>query len=112
MNKLLVLIPALMLAGCALTPEQLRIAYHATNAVDVGATIDGLHNGCREANPFMGSNPSSGKVIAFGALASLIYEGIYWHLEDAPLSERLAFGRMFLIVKGLGPVVTASQGCL
>ena len=105
-----------VLSGCATwnSPERLRTAFHATNAIDVGATTLRDPTCMSEANPLMGSDPSTGSVVLLGGLVSLIYEGIYWSLEDADLSERLAFGRSFLVVKGLGTawtVNTVSHRC-
>ena len=90
---------ALMLSACAATPEQLRVAYHAANVVDAGETLARDPACLSEGNPWLGDNPSDGKVALFALAQSLIYEAIYWHIEEHDLSDRLAFGRVFLGVK-------------
>lgn len=114
MKRLPALFLLLLLTGCAMTPEQLRVAYHGANAMDAGTTAYGIEHGCNEANPMLGQSPSTGTVVAFAAVQSALYELIYWALKDRDESERLAFGRAFLVVKGLGVGWNAGQiakGC-
>ena len=99
MRRLAPILLLLLAAGCSLTPEQLRVAYHAANAADAGTTMARDPACMSEGNPFLGSDPSSGKVALFALAQSLIYEGIYWHIEDHAEYDRLAFGRVFLGVK-------------
>ena len=59
----------LSLSGCSLSNGQLRVAYHAANAVDAGTTL------ARDPrNPVLGRDPSDGKVLAFALAQSLLYE--------------------------------------
>lgn len=88
-----------LIAGCAATPEQLRIAYHGANLADMGTTLARDPACMSEGNPILGDDPSDGSVVAFALLQSLIYEGIYRHIRDHDESDRLAFGRVFLGLK-------------
>lgn len=104
MKKLLVVLAvALLSGGCAVwnSPEHLREAYHVANAVDMGETLARDPACMSEGNPFMGSDPPDSTVIGYAIAQSLIYEGLYHHLKDHPESERKAFGRVFLVFKGV-----------
>lgn len=99
MKRLATIILALALQACALSPEQLRAAYHAANAADAAATMARDPACLSEGNPLLGSNPSDSTVALFALGQSFIYEMIYRHLADGDLNDRLAFGRVFLGIK-------------
>ena len=90
---------AFALQGCAMSPEQLRVAYHATNVADAATTAARDPACLSEGNPLLGSNPSDSTVALFALGQSFIYEMIYRHLADHDLNDRLAFGRVFLGIK-------------
>jgi hypothetical protein len=90
-----------LVAGCAATPEQLRVAYHATNVADAGATLARDPACMSEGNPLLGSDPPDSAVLGYMVLQGLIYEGIFRHIRDHDEADRLAFGRVFLGLKVL-----------
>ena len=64
----------LTLTGCSMSNGQLRVAYHAANAVDAGTTLARDPRCMVEGNPALGRDPSDGKVLAFALAQSLLYE--------------------------------------
>ena len=66
----------LSLAGCAFSNEQLRAAYHATNAADAYTTMERDPRCMVEGNPVLGSDPTDAAVVGFVLLQSLAYEAI------------------------------------
>lgn len=103
-KKLLVALAATtMLSGCAVwnSPENLRMAYHAANVVDTAETLSRDPACMSEGNPFLGNDPPDSTVVGYALLQSLIYEGIYHAIEDTNDSNRKAFGRVFLVLKGV-----------
>ena len=66
----------LSLSGCSLSNGQLRVAYHAANAVDAGTTLARDPRCMVEGNPVLGSDPTDAAVVGFVLLQSLAYEAI------------------------------------
>ena len=66
----------LSLSGCALSNDQLRVAYHATNAADAYTTMERDPRCMVEGNPVLGSDPTDAAVVGFVLLQSLAYEAI------------------------------------
>ena len=100
------------LMGC--TPGQLRVAFHATTAADVGTTSRAQDQGCIETNPIVGENPSDSTLVGIGLLKSGLYEWGYRAVSDEPESVRRFYGWVTLLLGLVGPVNNAyvlNKGC-
>lgn len=64
----------LSLSGCSLSNDQLRVAYHATNAADAYTTLERDPRCMVEGNPVLGRDPTDAQVLAFVGLQSVLYE--------------------------------------
>ena len=112
MNRVAVAV-CVLLSGCSLSNGQLRVAYHAANAVDAGTTLARDPRCMVEGNPALGSNPSDAAVVGFVLLQSLAYEAIC----SGPArreGEEKACRIAFLGLKGLTVAWNTSQlakGC-
>lgn len=87
--------------------KRLEIVYQTLNAVDAIQTIDCLNrNVCVEANPLLGRNPSTEKIIgvklAGGILHYFVIKKIY---EQDPQAARIA---QYLSIGLQGSVVAAN----
>jgi len=90
----------LTLSGCAMTNDQLRVAYHATNAADAYTTVERDTSCMVEGNPVLGRDPTDAAVVGFVLLQSALYE---W-LCSGPAREQgeeKACRIAFLGLKGL-----------
>lgn len=98
-----VVVLVMLLSAC--TTQQVRVAYHAFNAADVGTTLYGLDHGCSEGNPLLGDSPSDATVVAFGLAQSGLAELVCGNAGD---EERICWVA-FTVVKVLATGWNASQ---
>jgi hypothetical protein len=87
----------LVTGGCVSTwsprDKTLAASYLAAQVVDYGQTNYALENGYSEANPLLGSSPSSGKILAYKGVASAL---AFW------LADRFPSVRTRILSIGLG----------
>lgn len=57
-------------------------AFQALNVADAGTTIDALHHGYRERNPFLGKHPSDAEVIGQTAAVGVLHVAGTMFLQD------------------------------
>jgi len=86
MRHLIIIISLIALTGCAgvkpwtKAEKAMLITSCLAAGADAYTTIKGLNNGCSEANPLMGENPSNAVVIGFTGIiqAAFIVAAHYW----------------------------------
>lgn len=110
MGRGLIVALCLALAGCGLSNQQLRVAYHAANVADAGTTMYGMDHGCEEGNPLLGSHPNDATVAAVAVGSALLYEWVCGNADESERACRVMFLGAKLLFAGAN-TYTISQEC-
>jgi len=109
-RTILILITTVLIAtGCGTpyTPAQQRAfaLYTAATAADLITTRQGLQQGCREMNPFLGDYPSDRELIAFKGIMT----GVLWGLGEIFPASREQIWSWAAIVSGGAAIWNTTQ---